>query len=211
MGVKKALIGAALGIAGLLGGVSTCNYYAGDKRIVNYAYCTARNIFNDFDREEIVEIPIAVYYDGFLQREDIDRCYNAYSMAEDEMLRQFGIKFNMIDSGARGLPENISMFYLREIGSREASINLYCVSRIYQQENECNIGLSSLAANSIQVVARMETEEVRDVMLHEIGHLFYAEHTDDERCYMHYRSTTSPLQWCDEERETIEKYKVRLW
>lgn len=211
MGVKRILIGAAAGIAGLVGAWASLDYFCGTKYIVNYAYCTARQITEDFDRNEIVEIPVAVYYDGFLQREEIDKCYKAYSMAEDEMMRQFGIKLNMIDSGARGIPKGVNMQYLADIGSRDAIINMYCVSHIYQPDLQCNLGLSSEITNSIQIVSTKELDEIFNVMLHEIGHLFYAEHTENPGCYMYYKRSNIEPHWCDEERETIEKYKKRLW
>jgi hypothetical protein len=212
MRAKRILIGATAGIAGLIGCGTALDFFCGTKYFVNYAYCTAMEITKDFDRNEVVEIPVAVYYDGFLQREDIDKCYKAYSMVEDEMLRQFGIKLNMIDSGARGLPECATAHYLNAIGSSEAEINLYCVSHVYQAERKCDLGLSDRIENTIQVVSTMNLDETSDVMIHEIGHMFYAEHSDNPFCVMFHHSICFRMdKWCDEEKAVITEYKHRFW
>ncbi len=212
MGLKRVLgiagLSAALGAAGII----VYNDWHGGKGYINYLYCTADSLFNGFDRNEITEVTVALYAEQTLGAEIVKQAVESFGLAAAEYMRQFGISLRVIDFGLRMIPDNAGIAYMKEIGSPKADINIFFTNEIPFMENKSYSGWADSANTTIQVCTdEAGTEYMRNLLIHEIAHLFYAGHTNTHGCRMNPDEFWEELRWCDDELETIEKYKHRLW
>ncbi|MFH1064942.1 MAG: zinc-dependent metalloprotease family protein [Nanoarchaeota archaeon] len=214
MRLKKAVKYAACGLAGIIGatGVAAAlDFYAGDKQLTNAIYCNASYLFSGFDRNDIKEVSVALYAEHTLEPEQIRNARQGFNLAAEEYMRQFGIRLNVIEAELRSLPDKADPAYMKEVGNKNADINIFFTEDMPCRNGKSYGGWADKYNNTIRVHdIATNPEYMRSLLIHEIGHLFYAEHTSKEGCYMEHCFTSCPV-WCDEERETIEKYKIRLW
>ncbi|MDD4878558.1 MAG: hypothetical protein PHO02_05990 [Candidatus Nanoarchaeia archaeon] len=175
-------------------------YYA-----TNTAYCTIRNALLGTEGE--ADISIELCYENSLTRKQAINSRAAFENAREEYRDEFNIVFRVMsektaESKDECLENNadISLFFVPEIPDSNKA------------DAETTQGLANRRDNSIIIAYSQYRECLESTLLHEFGHMFYAEHSNNPDCVMfHHRACFRFDNWCDDEKAVITKYKHRFW
>jgi len=205
--VKKKNI--ALIAAGVLG-VGTCTAVQIDRQYnilyaTNTAYCTIRNAL--FGTDGISKVDIALYYDSSMTRNEMRKARNAFENVKDEYQEEFGIDLQIASENRAwdGRKEfdniaDLSMIFVPEIPDDDTT------------DTETTKGLAFRRDSFMLIEYSSHMECLESALQHELGHIFYAEHSDNPLCVMfHHNICFRQDIWCDEEKEIITRYKHRIW
>ncbi|MEK6863730.1 MAG: hypothetical protein AABX27_00385 [Nanoarchaeota archaeon] len=212
--IAKIIIGAAAGAlaAGAVGWFLYDKYECQSYNF-NTAYCTARNAIFGFDRNDIEDIDIDIYFDSRLSSEEREDAMKSFERARQTYSKEFGINLVPNIEGKIKAPENTD-----DIGSvidNDADFSIAYMTKIRNDIRNPE-GMSYLDDNIIAVNASQDIGGIENTTAHEIGHLFYADHCKDVNldvlCTMFKINLCfSSNGWCETDRAVIELYKHRFW
>ncbi|MFH1064941.1 MAG: M12 family metallo-peptidase [Nanoarchaeota archaeon] len=184
-----------------------------DSWITNHIYCPARYIVEGFDMHDIINVDVAVYIDKDLNQEQKENSKHAGLSARAEYLHKFGINFGMREAEEISIPEKAYTQRFEALSGNDDMTIVFTGKKCFPSEGG-GIGYSDPTMNVVFVYAEgYSAAAMRNILIHEIGHLFYASHSNDESCFMN--ETSSPnkknMQWCDETLTSIRMYKHKFW
>ncbi|MFA5887511.1 MAG: hypothetical protein WC852_02275 [Candidatus Nanoarchaeia archaeon] len=184
-----------------------------DSWLTNHIYCPVRYAAEGFDSNDIERVDVAVYIDKELDEEQKGNCSRACSGVWAEYLHEFGISLQMREAEEITLPEEAYPYYTEALSDDDDMTIVFTGKRCWAKDSE-SVGHSDPTMNIVYIYSKYYAEEaIENVMIHEIGHLFYAGHSEERNCYMH--ATASPylddIQWCEDERSTIRLFKHKIW
>lgn len=184
-----------------------------DSWVTNHIYCPARYVVEGFDKKGIVNVDVAVYMDKELAEEQKDKCLTASTETWAEYITEFGINLRMREAKDIDIPENKYTFYFEVLDSTDDITIIFTNKRSFPGGDD-SAGFSDPTSNVIFVYANFYNREaINNVLIHEIGHLFYASHTDDNNCYMYGSMNyyNEGLHWCDDEKNDVRMFKHKFW
>jgi hypothetical protein len=172
-----------------------------------------RYAIEGFDRTDIERVDVAVYIDKELDAEAKKNCSRAVSDVWNEYFKEFGISLQMREPEEISIPKNAYVHYFEALSDDDDLTIIFTNNKCWAKDSE-SVGYSDPTQNVAYVYSRYYSEEaIRNVLIHEIGHIFYAGHSEGRYCYMN--ATASPyldgIGWCEEERDTIRLFKHKLW
>lgn len=205
---------ASLVIAGgLVANVLAIDNTVLDSYLTNHLYCPARYAVEGFDRTDIECVDVAVYMDRELGNGARENCSRASSDAWNEYFKEFGISLQMREPEEIAIPEKAYTQHFEALSDDDGLTIVFTNKRCFPGGDGA-VGFSDPTQNIVLVYAEYYSEEaIANVLIHEIGHLFYAGHTEDKNCYMYGSSNycNEGVHWCEEERDTIRMFKHKIW
>lgn len=198
---------------GLVANVLALDNTVIDSYLTNHVYCPIRYAVEGFDRTDIERIDVAVYIDKELDEEAKRNCSAASMDAWNEYFREFGISLKMREPVEIDITKNVYSQHFESLDSDD-DITIVFSSKRFWTRRDTEIGYSDPTQNVVFVYCPYYSAlSIRNILIHEIGHLFYASHEQGENCYMN--ATSSPynpnIDWCDNERSTIRMFKHKIW
>lgn len=184
-----------------------------DSWLTNHIYCPARYVIEGFDRTDIDRVDVAVYIDRELDKESKENVSRASSGVWDEYFREFGISLQMREPVEIDVPEK-AYTYQFEVLSDDDDITIVFTNKKCWDKGGTSVGYSDSIQNVVYVHSEYYSAEgIRNVLIHELGHLFYASHTNDTACYMYGSANyyLNNVHWCEDERNTIRMFKHKIW
>lgn len=181
-----------------------------DMRYTNTVYCSAYNFFNGNDT---ADVEVMLYMDKMLPEEQRKNASAAFSAVKSHFIAEFGI--SLIQNGSVKeieLPDDDSD-WLPVLIRNNADMSIIFMRHIKPGSDEETTRGTAYQRHSVIGVDSSASEKcLENILAHEIGHLFYAEHTENPLCIMYRQALCEELgYWCDEEMETIRKYRHRIW
>lgn len=198
---------------GLVANVLALDNTVIDSYLTNHLYCPARYAAEGFERNDIVRVSAAVYIDNELDEESRENCSEAASDVWAEYLKEFGISIHMSEPKEIAIPRQVYLHSFEAISS-DYDMAIVFTNKKCWLKNDSSIGYADPTSNVVFVYSEYYSSvTIKNILIHEIGHLFYAGHTEGENCYMN--RSTSPgnpeLEWCDETISTIRMFKHKIW
>ncbi|MDI6737061.1 MAG: hypothetical protein QME12_00915 [Nanoarchaeota archaeon] len=207
---KKSIALIASGVLGIGAAAAGIDKHENMLYGTNTAYCSIYNFFSGFDKNDIVDIDVAIYMDSKLSKDERNESMEAFEKARQNYFAEFGINLVPHKKSDVTAPENTDD--LRGIISDREDFAVVFVDRV--KNNIKNVEGMAYRGDSIIAVNSSSSYEgcIENTILHEIGHLFYAEHSDNPLCVMfHHQICFRMDEWCDDEKAIITKYKHRFW
>lgn len=179
----------------------------------NTAYCTVRNAIFGFDKNDIEDIDVDIYFDSRLSKNEREEAMEAFEGTRQSYYNEFGINLVPNIEGIIKAPKNTDN--IDSVIDNDADFSI-----VYLDEVRNNVrnpeGMAYLQDNIIAVSASQDKGCIESTTAHEIGHLFYADHCKDVHedvfCTMFRIGLCfSPENWCKTDRAVIELYKHRIW
>ncbi|MDI6738578.1 MAG: hypothetical protein QME12_08790 [Nanoarchaeota archaeon] len=220
MANKKPRLGLCIALAGAMavpGVFAFDNSCYGNQIITNSIYCNASNLISDFDRNEIQDVCIGIYFGNEIPEKERQESIFAFEFTRQEYLQEFGINLIPNYRGNMEIPELTGSEKLSESEALADRISDADDFELVFTHKAYNFGrIIDADSNLVDMIVRINPsfslECTRDLLLHEIAHMFYAEHIEKPSSIMFPEVFCSGFQKFDEEtRDTIETYKSRLW
>lgn len=210
---KKPRMGLCIALAGSMaaaGVLAFDNSYYGNQIITNTLYCNASNIFSSFERNEIQDVGVGIYFGNEIPDKERQESIAAFNLAREKYLQEFGINFVPNYRGNVEIPELTSSGELSDMISDEDDFELVFTHKAYS-DGHINDADSNLVANIVRVNPYWD-DCTYYLILHETAHMFYAGHIEKPSSIMFPEVFCDDFQQFDEEtRDTIETYKNRFW
>ncbi|MFH1064943.1 MAG: hypothetical protein V1734_00355 [Nanoarchaeota archaeon] len=212
--IAKIIMGAAAGaLAAGAAGWFLYDKYECESYNFNTAYCTMRNAIFEFDKNDIKDIDVDIYFDSRLSSEERRNAMEAFEGARQAYYTEFGINLVPNIEGRIKAPKNTD-----NIGSvidNDADFSIAYLDEVRNNVRNPE-GMAYLQDNIIAVNASQDKGCIENTTAHEIGHLFYAGHCKDVHedvfCTMfRINLCFSSNGWCKTDRAVIELYKHRFW
>lgn len=195
-----ALIAAgALGVGAFVG--IQCDKRYNQLYALNTAYCTIRNAL--FGTEGTADIDVSLHYADGMPESKRNNARKAFENIKKEFFEEFGINFSIVSeqigTSNRGIAD-LSIMFVPDIPNDGPN------------DTKAIAGLANRRTNIVYIKCSSDQECLEYTLMHELGHMFYAEHTDDPLCVMYtYNLCFRHDMWCDDERNAITEHKHRLW
>lgn len=179
----------------------------------NTAYCTARNTIFGFDKNDIENIDVDIYFDSRLSKNEREKAMGVFEAARRSYYDEFGINLAPNIEGIIKAPKNTDNIDL--VIDNDADFSIVYLDEVRNRVRNPE-GMTYLDDNIIAVNASQDAGCIENTTAHEIGHLFYADHckdvNEDVLCTMFKINLCfSSDGWCETDRAVIELYKHRFW
>ncbi|MBU2637985.1 MAG: hypothetical protein KJ955_03365 [Nanoarchaeota archaeon] len=213
MSVKKPRLALCLALAGAMavpGVFAFDNSPYGNQQITNYLYCNATHFISGFDRNEIQDVSVGVYFGTEIPDGERNESVKAVETTRDRYLQEFGINLVPYYRGNVEIPALTSSDELADMVSDEDDFELVFTHKASRGER-----IIDADSNLVAMVVRVSpayAECMPYLLMHEIAHMFYAEHSEKPSSIMFSEVFCSDFQKFDNEaRRTIEIHKKRIW
>ncbi|MDD4878034.1 MAG: hypothetical protein PHO02_03290 [Candidatus Nanoarchaeia archaeon] len=210
---KKPRLGLCIALAGSMAAAGVFafdNSYYGNQILTNSVYCNASGINFPFDRNEIRDVSIGIYFGNEIPENERRESLAAFEFAKEKYRGEFGINLVPYCRGNVEIPELTESGALADRISDADDFELVFTHKAYSN-GRINDADSNLVARIVRVNP-FWGDCTQYLLIHEIAHMFYAGHSEKPSSIMFPEVFCSDFQDFDEDtRDTIELYKRRFW
>lgn len=210
---KKPRLGLCLALAGAMAATGVFafdNSCYGNQRISNSVYCNVSNAVSGFDKNEMQDVSIGIYFGNEIPQDERGLSLKSFEFAKETYLKEFGINLVPSYRGNVEIPELTDSERLAGKISDDDDFELVFTHKAYDFGH-----INDADSNLVDMIVRVNPyygDCTPYLLIHEIAHMFYAEHSEKPSSIMFPEVFCSDFQKFDgETRGMIETYKNRIW